>query len=183
MHVYLQRRKIWIQEILSRFTFTLAERLKEAYKTVEEHNRAGRGKQKVQYDKNTKLVKFSVGDYIYLKEMAIGPGKSKKFRGRWRGPFEITKRLSDWNYQIRMKPGKDVNVNRMKLCRNPPTRKRTTGRLISGSKIKLTDSGSEPRRLVCREGRGDRGEGGRARARIRYRHGTVTVYIYIYIIP
>jgi transposase InsO family protein len=120
---------------------TLAERLTEAYKTVEEHNRVGRAKQKIQYDKNTKLVTFSVGDYIYLKEMAIGPGKSKKFRGRWRGPFEVIKRLSDWNYQIRMKPGKDVvvNVNRMKLCRSSPTRKRTTGRLISGSKIKLTE--------------------------------------------
>ena len=88
---------------------------------MEEHNKVGRAKQKVQYDKNTKLVTFSVGDYIYLKEMATGPGKSKKFRGRWRGPFEVIKRLSDWNYQIPMKPGKDVvaNVNRMKLCRNP----------------------------------------------------------------
>jgi hypothetical protein len=42
--------------------------------------------------------------------LAIGPGKSKKF-DRWRGPFLITKRLSEWNYQIQLKPGKTFLVN------------------------------------------------------------------------
>ena len=67
-----------------------------------------------------------MGDYAYLKEMAIGAGKSKKFRSRWRGPYLITRRLSDLNYQIQMKPGKCVvvNVNRLKRCHNPPRRKR-----------------------------------------------------------
>jgi transposase InsO family protein len=60
-------------------TRTLAERLKEAYEVVRIHNRIGREKQKLQYDKKTKLVTFTVGDYVYIKEMAIGPGKSKKF--------------------------------------------------------------------------------------------------------
>jgi len=58
---------------------TLAERLKEAYDIVRKQNKIGREKQKIQYDRNTKLVTFSEGDYIYLKEMAVGPGKSKKF--------------------------------------------------------------------------------------------------------
>ena len=47
--------------------------------------------------KNTKLVTFSEVDYIYLKEMAIGVEKNKKFRNRWRGPYLITKRFSDLN--------------------------------------------------------------------------------------
>jgi hypothetical protein len=94
----------------------LAERLREAYEVVMEHNKTGREKQKIQCNKNTKLVTFSEGEYVYLKEMPVGVGKSKKFRDRWRGPFLITKRLSDWNYQIQIKPGTTVvvNVNRMK---------------------------------------------------------------------
>lgn len=59
---------------------TLAERLKEAYGVVSEHNQIGRDKQKTQYDTNTKLVIFSVEHYVTIKEMAIGPGKSKKCR-------------------------------------------------------------------------------------------------------
>jgi transposase InsO family protein len=107
---------------------TLAERLKEAYEIVREYNKLGREKQKAQYDKNTKLVIFSVGDYVYIKEMAVRPGKSKKFRDRWRGPYLVTQRLSDWNYQIQIKPGKVVivNVNHMKKCHNPPARKKIT---------------------------------------------------------
>jgi hypothetical protein len=82
--------------------------------------------QRAQYDKNTKLVTFSVGDYVCLKEMAVGVGKSKKVRNRWRGPYLITKRLSDLNYQIQIKPGKHVtvNVNRLKRCYDPPKRRK-----------------------------------------------------------
>jgi hypothetical protein len=62
------------------------------------------------------------GDYIYLKEMTVGVGKSKKFRTRWRGPYLITKRFSDLKYQIQIKPGKysTLNVNRMKKCHKFP---------------------------------------------------------------
>jgi len=65
---------------------------------------------------------FSEGDYIYLKEMTVGVGKSKKFRNKWRGPYLITSRFSDLNYQIQIKPGKftTFNVNRMKRCHRLP---------------------------------------------------------------
>jgi hypothetical protein len=53
-------------------------------------------------------------------------GKSKKFRERWRGPFLITKRYTDLNYQIRIKPGKlaTVNIKRLKKCHNHPRKKK-----------------------------------------------------------
>ena len=89
---------------------------------VQRRNKIGRVKQKIQYDKNTKLVMFSEGDYIYLKEMTVGVRKSKKFHNKWRGPYLITRRFSDLNYQIQLKPGKftTVNVNRMKKCHRLP---------------------------------------------------------------
>jgi hypothetical protein len=63
---------------------------------------------------------------VYLKEMAVGAGKSKMFCTRWRGPYLITKRLSDLNYQIEIKPGKlaIVNINRLKRCYDVPKRKK-----------------------------------------------------------
>jgi hypothetical protein len=119
----------------------LAERLWEAYEVVMEHNKIGREKQKIQY-KNNKLVTFAEGEYVYLKEMSVGVGKTKTFRDRWRGPFLITNRLSDWNYQIQLQPGKRVvvNINCMKRCHNPPTKKTRSNRDTAGSKCKPTDN-------------------------------------------
>jgi hypothetical protein len=117
----------------------LADRLRVAYEVVKEHNRIRRQKQKIQYDKNTKLVTVA-GDYIYLKEMAIEVGKSKKFRDRWRGPFMITK-YSNWNYQIQLKLGKIVvNVNRVKRRHNPPSKKGTSKTSVPNSKRLPTGS-------------------------------------------
>jgi hypothetical protein len=55
----------------------LADKLKEAHKEVRGLNKIGRVKQKAYYDKNTTLVSYTVGEYVYLKEMAVGAGKSK----------------------------------------------------------------------------------------------------------
>jgi predicted transcriptional regulator len=60
----------------------LADKLGEAYEVVTRLNKISREKQKARYDKNTKLVTFSEGDNVYLKEMTIGVGKSKKFQTR-----------------------------------------------------------------------------------------------------
>jgi hypothetical protein len=110
------------QDRVSSHIEILAERLREAFDVVRRQNKIGRARQKIQYDKNTKLVTFSEGDYIYLKETTVGVGKSKKFSTRWRGPYLITKRFSDLNYQIQIKPGKysTVNVNRMKKYHKLP---------------------------------------------------------------
>jgi hypothetical protein len=100
--------------------------LSEAYEVVKRLNKIGREKQKAEYDKNTKFVTHSVGDYVYLKEMAVSAGKSKKFCNCWRWPYLITKRLADLNYQIQIKPGKcvTVNVNRLKKCYDPPKKRK-----------------------------------------------------------
>jgi hypothetical protein len=102
-------------------------------------------------------VAFSEGDYAYIKEMTIGVGKSKKFRTRWKGPYLITKRLSDLNYQIQLKPGKcvTVNVNRMKKCYTPPRGKRTMKKTVLIAETKQldddwSDSDNEPLSLLGR---------------------------------
>jgi hypothetical protein len=114
-----------VQDRVTEHIQTLAGKLSEAHDVVQKLNKIGREKQKAYYDRNAKLVTYSVGDYVYLKEMAVGVGKSRKFRNRWRGPYLITKRFSDLNYQIQLNPGKHVtvNVNRLKKCHAPPQKK------------------------------------------------------------
>ena len=66
--------------------------------------------------------------------MAVGLGKSKKFRSRWRGHYLIAKRFSDLNYQIQIRPGKrvTVNVNRMKRFHDPPRETKPKGKVLVG---------------------------------------------------
>jgi hypothetical protein len=61
----------------------LADNLKEVFE-VRKLNKTIREKPKDYYNRNTKLVGYSVGDEVYLQEMVVGVGKSKKFRSRWR---------------------------------------------------------------------------------------------------
>jgi hypothetical protein len=134
---------------------TLASKLNEAYEVVMKSNKISREKQKVQYDKNTKLRTFAEGDYVYLKEITVG--KNKKFRIRWQGPFRITKRYSDLNYQIQLKPGKlvTVNINRLKKCNNPPRERKARKETVSIPMKKQVDdewneSDDEPLKLLAR---------------------------------
>ena len=101
---------------------TLADRLEEAYHVTRDNNRMGRERQKKQYDKGTKITVFQPGEMIYLREMTRRKRGCPKFRLRWRGPYEVVKRLSDLNYLIRVKRNKEivVNVNKMKRCHQKP---------------------------------------------------------------
>ena len=97
---------------------TLADRLEEAYRVVRENNKMGRERQKEWYDKGTKLVIFQPGEMVYLRQMSKVKRGCPKFRLRWRGPYEVVRRLSDLNYLVRVSQRKElvVNVNKMKKC-------------------------------------------------------------------
>jgi uncharacterized membrane protein YqiK len=84
-------KKLEAQDQVSSHISALADRLREVYDVTEKQSRIIREKQKACYDKNTKLVMFSEGNYVYLKEMAVGVGRSKNFRNRWQGPYLITR--------------------------------------------------------------------------------------------
>jgi hypothetical protein len=128
------------QEKVAKHIDALADNLREAFEIVRESNKISRAKQKAYYDRHTKLVTYLEGDYIYLKEMVVGVGKSKKFRSKWCGPYLIVKRFSDLNYQIQIVPGKymTVNVNRLKRCHNPPV-KGTSKKIVPSPKTRLAD--------------------------------------------
>jgi hypothetical protein len=103
---------------------TLADRLEEAYRVVREHNKVGRKRQKEWYDQGTRLVVFQPGEKVYLRQMSMVKRGCPKFRLRWRGPYEVIRRLSDLNYLVRVSQRKElvVNVNKMKKCcvKTPP---------------------------------------------------------------
>jgi hypothetical protein len=58
---------------------------------------------------------------VYLYNPALKPGLSRKFANPWSGLWQITKKISDLNYEIMDQKGKRqvVHVNRLKKSFNP----------------------------------------------------------------
>jgi hypothetical protein len=65
-----------------------------------------------------------------LPKLAIKAGRCHKFRAFWQGPFVVVKRLSDLNYKIVDKKGKEfvVHINRLKKSYDPTPWKFETAR-------------------------------------------------------
>jgi len=70
------------------------------------------------YDKKAKPRSFDVGSYVYLFNSARKPGLSKKFFSVWSGPYRVTAKLSELNYEILGQSGRKfvVHLNRLKAC-------------------------------------------------------------------
>ena len=70
------------------------------------------------YDKRAKPRSFEVGSYVYLFNPARKPGLSKKFFSVWSGPYRVTAKLSELNYEILGQNRRKfvVHLNRLKAC-------------------------------------------------------------------
>jgi transposase InsO family protein len=90
--------------------------LKKAYEIVRTNNQQSHRQNKKYYDKKAKERKFNVEDLVYLFSPARKPGKCQKFKRVWQGPFKVLEKISDLNYRIIDRKGRDwiVHVNRLK---------------------------------------------------------------------
>ena len=95
--------------------------LKTAYKSVAKANRMSHRNNKKLYDRKAKLRNFQIGELVYLFNPAMKPGRSRKFYRPWTGPFKITRKISELNYEIvDLKDKKQVvHINRLKTADNP----------------------------------------------------------------
>jgi hypothetical protein len=92
--------------------------------------------------------------------MIRGKHSCPKFRLGWSGPYELVRRLSDWNYLLRVSRNKDlvVNVNKMNKCwantASPPHGFRDIpARDQEGDKIQDVTNDEEVTSLVSQERR------------------------------
>ena len=90
--------------------------LKQAYKAVNKANRKSRQINKKYYEWHAKLRSSTIGDYGYLHNPARKPGLSWKFHKCWVGPYKVTAKISELNYEILGKNDRKqvVHINRLK---------------------------------------------------------------------
>jgi hypothetical protein len=84
---------------------------------VKTYKQAWKRRIKRLYDRKAKQRHFAVNDIVYLFNPAMKVGLTKKFRQVWSGPYRITRRISEWNYEIMSQDGRKwvVHVNRIKI--------------------------------------------------------------------
>ena len=94
----------------------LRKSLKSAYKLAARANQKSQQINKRLYDRKAKERNFNVGDLVYLYSPARKPGLSKKFYRPWTGPYKITRKTSELNYEIVSQTNKKqvVHENRLK---------------------------------------------------------------------
>ncbi|KAL5486581.1 hypothetical protein EMCRGX_G019083 [Ephydatia muelleri] len=98
--------------------------LKTAFTEVRERLKAAHAKQKQLADKGACVLKFHVGNRVWLFVPTVKHGQTKKFVSLWRGPYTILDKVSAVNYRIQLIGGqqqKTVHTNRLKLCSSIPT--------------------------------------------------------------
>jgi len=87
------------QKIKQRMS-NLRTSLKQAYKAVNEASRKSRQRNKKHYDRRAKPRSFANGDYVYLHNPTRKLGLSRKFHKYWVGPYKVTAKISELNYEI-----------------------------------------------------------------------------------
>jgi len=92
----------------------LKSSLSIAYKMVCRNIRKSNETNRQYYDRKAKKRSFKVNDLVYLFNPALKRGECSKFKFLWSGPFKILAKLSDLNYRIANRQGKEftVHVNR-----------------------------------------------------------------------
>ena len=70
--------------------------------------------------KGAKTRNSEVNDLVYLYTPVAKPGLTRKFRHPWAGPFKVTKKLSELNYEILSLDDKKhvVHINRLQRAYN-----------------------------------------------------------------
>jgi len=95
--------------------------LRLAYRVAAKANRKSHLNNKRLYDRKAKPREFEVQDLVYLYNPALKPGLTRNFAKPWIGPCQITKKISELNYEIVDLKGKGqvVHINRLKKSFNP----------------------------------------------------------------
>ena len=73
------------------------------------------------YYRKAKPREFAVQDLVYMYNPALKPGLTRKFAKPWIGPCQITKKISELNYEIVDEKGRRqvLHINRLKKSYNP----------------------------------------------------------------
>ena len=80
------------------YVLCMQERLSKLRDLVKENLQDAQTTQKSWYDKHARVREFQPGDQV----LVLLPTSTNKFLAEWCGPYAVTRRISDVNYEVKM---------------------------------------------------------------------------------
>lgn len=98
------------------FVANLKNKMQYSNQIAQENLLKTKNTSKQNYDRNSLIREFDVGDKVLLYDESVRRGRSKKLTSLWIGPYKIIKKNSDVNYTIQKAKNKQtVHANRLKF--------------------------------------------------------------------
>ena len=95
------------------YVMDMRNRLNEMSELAKEHLNVEQKKQKTYYDKNSRERRLSPGD----KVLVLLPSSTNKLHALWKGPYRITRRISDVDYEVRVGGNKGLQTYHINMLR------------------------------------------------------------------
>jgi hypothetical protein len=105
-------------EGLDEYVLETREKLRRIYDRMGESAKTAVDRGKINYNRRAKCEEYEVGEWVYLLDFKTEK-EPKKLNRIWKGPYQITSKTSQLNYEIKKNgkgKGKIVHVNRLKRC-------------------------------------------------------------------
>ena len=94
----------------NQWVWELRERLESAHTMVRQFTGESIRRQKRYHDQKVSFEKFEAGDHVYVYFPVRKPGSSSKLTSYWRGPYQVSSKLSDVLYMVNCGRGNSSQV-------------------------------------------------------------------------
>ena len=85
---------------MATYVTKLREKMRSVLEEVHKSLQKAQSQQKQWYDRKAREYQLKSGDQVLL----LLPDSSQKFHQKWQGPFAVTRKISDVNYEVEMGP-------------------------------------------------------------------------------
>ncbi|KAK3093065.1 hypothetical protein FSP39_010650 [Pinctada imbricata] len=141
---------------VDQFVLNLLEQIQLVHEVARTNLKSSQNLMKRDYDLKTFTRSYMVGDAVYVLDTAAVKGKCRKLSPSWKGPGVITRKLSDYVYEIKIRQKLvTINHDRLKPCKDrdlPAWVINVQKRVKSGKKTSgdLASSPSKNQFCLCR---------------------------------
>ena len=107
-------------EYYSEAAHALYSKLRKAYNTARDHLKTKQVSAKKYHDVDVSVQDFISGEWVYIWKPAPKECDYRKFYDHWRGPFEVTEKVTSHSYKIKLAENKYDMVHMELMKAAPP---------------------------------------------------------------
>lgn len=102
---------------IEQYLLDFIEKMESVHNIARANLKSTQALMKRDYDLKTFARSYQVGDPVYVLDTAAVKGRCRKLNPTWKGPGVITRKLSDYVYEIKLRQKfMTINHDRLKLC-------------------------------------------------------------------